>query len=292
MPSLKDIRIRIGSVKTTRQVTSAMKMVSAAKFKKSHDHIIAIRPYVNKLNSILDNLVQSSEDSIATEYGQERELNKVLFVAITSNRGLCGAFNSNVIKQTEKLIASEYKLLHDKKAVDIIAIGKQGMKMLKMHGYNVIKEYNSLYNNADYASCSAISEDIMKSFVDKSYDRVVVIYNEFVNAATQEVSVNQFLPINFEADNSQSGNNDFIYEPGKEAIVKSVIPKALKTKFFRWILESIAAEHGARMTSMHKATDNASALLNDLQLVYNKARQTAITNEILEIVSGAEAQKK
>jgi len=269
-----------------------MKMVSAAKFKKSHDHIIAIRPYVNKLNSILDNLVQSSEDSIATEYGQERELNKVLFIAITSNRGLCGAFNTNVVKQTERLIASDYKLLQDKKAIDIIAIGKQGMKMLKMHGNNVIREYNSLYNNADYASCSTIADDIMKSFVDKSYDRVVVIYNEFVNAATQEVSVNQFLPINFEADNSQSGNNDFIYEPGKEAIVKSVIPKALKTKFFRWILESIAAEHGARMTSMHKATDNASALLNDLQLVYNKARQTAITNEILEIVSGAEAQKK
>jgi F-type H+-transporting ATPase subunit gamma len=289
MPSLKDIRIRIGSVKTTRQVTSAMKMVSAAKFKKSHDHIIAIRPYVNKLNSILNNVVSSEDENVGSEFGTIRDINKLLIVSITSNRGLCGAFNTNVIKQTERLIKAEYGLLNESGKVDIIAIGKQGQKALRSHGFNVVKEFNAIYNNADYLSCSELTDSIMNMFINKEYDKVLVIYNEFVNAAVQEVSVQQFLPIDLTVESDVQTSTEFIYEPSQGAVLKSLIPKALKTKFFRWMLESIAAEHGARMTSMHKATDNATALLNDLQLQYNKARQTAITNEILEIVSGAEA---
>ncbi|MBN2166658.1 MAG: ATP synthase F1 subunit gamma [Marinilabiliaceae bacterium] len=288
MPNLKDIRIRIGSVKTTRQVTSAMKMVSAAKFKKAHDHIIAIRPYVEKLSSILINLVSSTENDFISEYADIREPDKILVIAITSNRGLCGAFNSNVIKQIDSTLKSNYRAQLSNKMIDFIAIGKQGQKLLKSHGYNILLEYNDLYNNLTYNSVSSIAENILNKFVSKNYDRVLVFYNEFVNAAVQNVTENKLLPIEIKTTNETS-NTEYIFEPEKKALLNSIIPKALKTQLYKWLLESVAAEHGARMTSMHKATDNATELLGDLQLMYNKARQTAITNEILEIVSGANA---
>ena len=290
MPNLKDIRIRISSVKTTRQVTSAMKMVSAAKFKKAHDQIIAFRPYVEKLNEILQNLVNSSEEDTLSLFTNSREPDRILILSVTSNRGLCGAFNSNIVKEIESLIKKKYKAQYSNKMVDIIAIGKQGQKLLKSHGYNVVMDHNDIYNDLTYENVSAITNDIMNKFLDKTYDRIEVVYNEFVNAAVQEVTVSQFLPLEIDTNSTSSGV-DYIFEPDKNTLIKSVIPKALKTKIYKWILESVAAEHGARMTSMHKATDNATVLLGDLQLMYNKARQSAITNEILEIVSGANALK-
>lgn len=290
MPNLKDIRVRIGSVKTTRQVTSAMKMVSAAKFKKSHDHIIAIRPYVEKLNGILINLVGSSDEkeNLTSKFSDERDPDKVLIIAITSNRGLCGAFNTNIVKEIESIINNKFRAQHSNKMLDIIAIGKQGQKLLKSHNYNVIKDHNDLFDQLSYNNVANIAENIMEKFLSKEYDKVIVVYNEFVNAALQNVSVNQFLPLEIKSESNQP-KTDYLFEPDKKALLDSVVPKALKTMLFKWLLESVAAEHGARMTSMHKATDNATELLGDLQLVYNKARQTAITNEILEIVSGANA---
>ena len=290
MPNLKDIRIRISSVKTTRQVTSAMKMVSAAKFKKAHDQIIAFRPYVEKLNEILQDLVNSSEEDTLSLFTNSREPDRILILSVTSNRGLCGAFNSNIVKEIESLTKKKYKAQYSNKMVDIITIGKQGQKLLKSHGYNVVTDHNDIYNELTYENVSAITNDIMNKFLDKTYDRIEVVYNEFVNAAVQDVTVSQFLPLEIDK-NSTSTGVDYIFEPDKNTLIKSVIPKALKTKIYKWILESVAAEHGARMTSMHKATDNATVLLGDLQLMYNKARQSAITNEILEIVSGANALK-
>lgn len=293
MPNLKDIRVRIGSVKTTRQVTSAMKMVSAAKFKKAHDHIIAFRPYIAKLQSILGNLVGSLDDGFNTPYSSVRDVQRVLVVVITSNRGLCGAFNSNVVKLAERTIINDFGKLKQHGKVDVIAVGKQGAKLLRSHGYTVLEELNDVFSNHSYAASAEIAQKVMDKFLDRQYDKVLLVYNKFVNAALQEASVKQFLPIELPKVESTTGlKHDYIFEPGQQEIMMAVVPKALKTTFYSCMLESIAAEHGARMTSMHKATDNATALLSDLQLAYNKARQTAITNEILEIVGGAEAQKK
>jgi F-type H+-transporting ATPase subunit gamma len=291
MANLKDIRTRISSVKTTRQVTSAMKMVSAARFKKSQDYLLSIRPYVDKLTGILLNLAGSDEGGFSTPFVENRVVEKVLVVVITSNRGLCGAFNSNVIKQAERTINTTFQAQHALGNVDVFAIGKQGQKVLKMHGYEPVKAFNDIYLQLDYNSSSSIAEQIMNAFVQKKYDKVVMVYNEFVNAAVQNVKVHQFLPLEVPKVESHSGV-DFTFEPDKSAILDVVIPKALKTMFFHELLESVAAEHGARMTSMHKATDNATDLLGELQLMYNKARQGAITNEILEIVGGAEALRK
>jgi F-type H+-transporting ATPase subunit gamma len=291
MANLKDIRTRISSVKTTRQVTSAMKMVSAARFKKSQDYLLSIRPYVDKLTGILLNLAGSDEGGFSTPFTEKRLAERILVVVITSNRGLCGAFNSNVIKQAERTISTTFQAQRALGNVDVYAIGKQGQKVLKMHGYEPIKAFNDVYSQLDYNSSSLIAEQIMNAFVEKKYDKVVMIYNEFVNAAVQNVKVHQFLPLEVPKVEAHSGI-DFVFEPDKNAILDVVIPKALKTMFFHELLESVAAEHGARMTSMHKATDNATDLLGELQLMYNKARQGAITNEILEIVGGAEALRK
>jgi F-type H+-transporting ATPase subunit gamma len=291
MPNLKDIRVRISSVKTTRQVTSAMKMVSAAKFKKAHDQVIGIRPYVNKLSSILVHLVSSSDKDLTSKYSFVRDADSILIVALTSNRGLCGAFNSNVIKQVETLIKTNYKAQQSNHKLDIIAIGKQGQKILKSHGYNVIQEHNDLYNDLKFENVAVIAEGLIEKYLSKKYDRIIVVYNEFVNAALQNVSVHQYLPLEIDTTLGSS-HKEYYFEPDKKTLLEAIIPKALKTQLFKWLIESAAAEHGARMTSMHKATDNATELLGDLQLAYNKARQTAITNEILEIVSGANAQAK
>nr|WP_321450265.1 ATP synthase F1 subunit gamma [uncultured Carboxylicivirga sp.] len=293
MPSLKDIRIRINSVKTTRQVTSAMKMVSAAKFKKAQDDISHIRPYVDRLAGIIFNLSSTLDEKIDFEWSTQRGSHKILLIVIASNRGLCGGFNSNVIKETERIIKTQYTDQYKSGDLDIYTIGKQAQKVLKSRGYPVLKEYNDLYTNVTYEAVKNIALEIMSSFLDGVYDDVVLVYNEFKNAAVHEVKAEQFLPLQFpEASHTDAFIHDYIVEPDSVSFIKQVIPDALQTMFYRVILESIASEHGARMTSMHKATDNATELLDELQLVYNKARQTAITTEILEIVGGAEALKK
>nr|WP_321407394.1 ATP synthase F1 subunit gamma [uncultured Carboxylicivirga sp.] len=293
MPSLKDIRIRINSVKTTRQVTSAMKMVSAAKFKKAQDDISHIRPYVDRLAGIIFDLSQSLDDDVELEWSAKRDPNKVLLVVVSSNRGLCGAFNSNVIKETERVIKTKYNYQFKQGNLDIFAIGKQAQKILKSHGYPVVKDFNDLYTNTRFESAKEIAVEIMESFRNGTYDDVVLIYNEFKNAAVQEVRSEQFLPLQLaEAGSGVYSSVDYIVEPDKISFIKKVIPEALQTMFYSVILESLASEHGARMTSMHKATDNATDMLTELQLIYNKARQGAITTEILEIVGGAEALKK
>ncbi len=293
MPNLKDIRIRINSVKTTRQVTSAMKMVSAAKFKKAQDDISYIRPYVGRLAGIIYKLSDSLDENFKLEWTEEREPEKILLIPISSNRGLCGAFNTNVIKEVEKLCRGTFKLQNALGNVDIFAIGKQVQKILQSRGYNVTKDYNDLYSNISFENVIAIADEVMQAFIAKKYDRVVLVYNEYKNAAVQILRAEQFLPLEFPATKDTNGNaTDYIIEPDVPTFIKQVIPDALKTMFYHVILESLASEHSARMTSMHKATDNASEMLNDLQLVYNKARQSAITTEILEIVGGAEALQK
>ncbi|TRX71228.1 ATP synthase F1 subunit gamma [Carboxylicivirga sp. M1479] len=294
MPNLKDIRIRINSVKTTRQVTSAMKMVSAAKFKKAQDDISYIRPYVDRLAGMIYKLSGSLEEGFELEWSEVREPNKVLIVPVSSNRGLCGGFNANVIKEVEKLCKKDFKMQNMKGNVDIIAIGKQVQKILKSRGYNVVKDYNDLYSDTSFEEVINVAQEMMEGFVSKKYDKVVLVYNEYKNAAVQFIRAEQFLPMALptEEENTATNATDYIIEPDVPTFIKRVIPDALKTMFYRVILESLASEHGARMTSMHKATDNATDMLSELQLQYNKARQGAITTEILEIVGGAEALQK
>ncbi|MCU4155197.1 ATP synthase F1 subunit gamma [Carboxylicivirga sp. A043] len=293
MPSLKDIRIRINSVKTTRQVTSAMKMVSAAKFKKAQDDISYIRPYVGRLAGIIYRLSGSLEEDFELEWSEERVDNKILLVPVSSNRGLCGAFNANVIKEVERLCKVDFKLQNALDNVDILTIGKQAQKILKAHGYNVINDHNELYSDVNFENVSHIAQELMEAFSIRKYDKIVLVYNEYKNAAVQILRTEQFLPMELpECDGKVDCNHDYIIEPDVPTFIKKVIPDALKTMFYRVILESLASEHGARMTSMHKATDNATEMLSELQLQYNKARQGAITTEILEIVGGAEALQK
>ncbi|TAJ15239.1 ATP synthase F1 subunit gamma [Marinilabiliaceae bacterium JC017] len=292
MPSLKDIRTRINSVKTTRQVTSAMKMVSAAKFKKAQDDIFHIRPYVDKLTGIIYDLTNSLDEEVDFAFSEKRDPNRVLIFVVTSNRGLCGAFNSNVIKETEKLIRTKFFAQLKNDSLHIVAVGKQGQKVLKMHDYTVVGDFNDFYSHPSFEEASNMAEMVMDSFLRKEYDRVLMVYNEFINAAVHEVKTFQFLPLEIPFDEHFLHPVNYIFEPDKLTIINKVIPKALKTIFYRILLESLASEHGARMTSMHKATDNATHLLSELQLAYNKVRQGAITKEILEIVGGAEALKK
>lgn len=284
MANLKEIRNRISSVESTMQITSAMKMVSAAKLKRAQDAIIQLRPYANKLSEILVNLSVSLDSSEGNNFSKEREINNILFVSITSNRGLCGGFNSNIIKQTKSLINNEYK---DCKS-SIISIGKKSSEYFNKNGFVVAETYDDLYNEITFERVSEIAESIMNDFIAEKYDKVVLVYNQFKNAATQIVMKENFLPV--EPPKDETVNiGDYIFEPSKEKIVHQLIPKSLKTQMFKAILDSYASEHGARMTAMHKATDNANDLKDDLTLFYNKARQAAITGEILEIVGGAEA---
>lgn len=290
MANLKDIRTRINSVRTTRQVTSAMKMVSAARLKKAQDDISNIKPYVSKVSELLANLVSSMEGADEIEFAVKREVRKVLLVVITSNRGLCGAFNSNVVKEAIKNIKGRYR--KDQVEVELVAFGKLGQKLLKSNGFIVSAEYNELLKDLKFAEVADVTNSIMNRFLSGELDQVFFVYNEFVNAATQNVIYEQFLPIMLPSSADPSVNLDYIFEPDKLTIVKQLVPNALRTIFWKSLLDSVAAEHGARMTSMHKATDNATELLGELQLTYNKARQANITNEILEIVGGAEALKK
>ncbi len=284
MSGLKEIRNRISSVSSTMQITNAMKMVSAAKLKKAQDSISATLPYSNKLSGLIQNISTSGE-SLDSPFFTKRIMNKVLIVAITSNKGLCGGFNSNVIKEVSKLIATKYS----SKKAEIICIGKKGRDVLSKKN-KVIDSFNSVYDDFSYENVKKIAELFMEKFSDESYDEIMLVYNHSKNAATQILTVEPYLPIEENNDEVTSqAKGDYIFEPSQSEILNELIPKALIVQLFKAISDSIAGEHGARMTAMHKATDNASELRDQLKLTYNKARQTAITNEILEIVGGAEA---
>jgi F-type H+-transporting ATPase subunit gamma len=283
MANLKEIRNRITSVQSTMQITSAMKMVSAAKLKKAQDAITAMRPYAEKLTELLQNLSATIEGDLGGAFTEQSEVKKVLIVAITSNRGLCGAFNSNVIKQVKNLQET-----YAGKEVEVYAIGKKGADVLKKT-MKVNTVETAIFDQLTFEHAAKLANEIADKFTSGNYDKIELVYNQFKNAATQIIKTEQFLPLVAQAADNSNTTGDYIYEPSKEEIILTLIPKALKTQLFKAIRDSFAAEHGARMTAMHKATDNATALRNQLKLTYNKARQAAITGEILEIVGGAEA---
>jgi F-type H+-transporting ATPase subunit gamma len=291
MANLKAIRIRISSVKSTRQITSAMKMVAASKLRRAQDRIVKLRPYAEKLHEILVGLTSSLYDSEEENvYGRKSEPDKILIVAVTSNKGLCGGFNANVIRETRRVIAEKYSDQYRKGNLWFVAIGKKGYEFLRKQGVNIMEEDNNVFNTLTFENVSVIAMRIMEAFVEGKFDRVEIIYNQFKNAAVQNLTNELFLPVETAKEEKASAQIvDYIYEPGMEEIVRDLIPKSLKLQFYKAVLDSFVAEHGARMTAMHKATDNATQLIKDLTLQYNKARQAAITNQILEVVSGAEA---
>ena len=283
MPNLKEIRARISSVGSTMQITSAMKMVSAAKLKRAQDSITQLRPYSNKLTELLNNLSSSLDSTFGGDLTSDRGEKNVLIIAITSNRGLCGAFNTNIIKKVKNISENKYS----KSKISLLSIGKKGSEFFARNNYNLISSHDYLYDELSFENSSKIAESIINSFLNKKFDKVVLVYNQFKNAATQNIVSEQFLPIKPQQSTNTSKN--YIFEPNQDEIVSELIPKSLKSQFFKGILDSYASEHGARMTAMHKATDNAGELKRELTLTYNKARQAAITGEILEIVGGAEA---
>lgn len=297
MASLKEIRTRIASITSTRQITSAMKMVSAAKLRKAQDAITQLRPYADKLYEILQHLAENLDAELENIYAQKREPKNILIILICSNRGLCGAFNANVVKKGIELANTKYKEQLENENVHFVVVGKKAYDLLKARQYEPVGAANDLYNDLTFDNVAATAEGLMESFVDGTYDSIELIYNSFRNAANQDLTVKQFLPITVEerqkdeAEKQKRYYSNYLFEPDKKYIVDVLIPKSLKIQFFKALLESYASEHGARMTSMHKATDNATELLKNLKIDYNKARQSSITNEILEIVAGAEALK-
>lgn len=294
MASIKEIRVRIGSVTSTMKITSAMKMVSAAKLRKAQNAVLQMRPYAQKLAEILDNISSGLDNMDELVYTRQRQVEKVAIVVITSNGGLCGAFNTNVVKLAIALAKDKYPHQLASGNVHFYCIGKKGAELLKSRGYAATASYNEIYTKPSYEKIASVASGFMDNFAGGRYDAVELVYNKFKNAASQMVSHEQYLPVDASAgqkSNTVATNNDYIFEPSKEYIVKELVPKSLRIKFYQTILESIASEHGARMTAMHKATDNAGEFLKALKLDYNKARQASITNEILEIVSGANALK-
>ncbi|MCE3074257.1 ATP synthase F1 subunit gamma [Chryseobacterium gwangjuense] len=285
MANLKEIRGRISSISSTMQITRAMKMVSAAKLKKAQDAIVMLRPYSEKLQEIIQNVNSSSDPDQVSIYAQKREVKRVLFIAVTSNRGLAGAFNSSIVKELNSQFQnnSQYE-------IEVLTIGKKVFDAVRKNR-TVFSNESAVFDNLTFDRVANVAEGVMKSFRDGKFDEVYLIYNKFVNAATQEVISEQLLPISMPETEKTEVETDYIFEPNKNEILDNLIPKSIKTQVFKAVLDSVASEHGARMTAMHKATDNAQALKNDLVIFYNKARQAAITNEILEIVSGAEALK-
>lgn len=293
MGNLKEVRVRISSVSSTQQITKAMKMVSAAKLRRAQDAIIQMRPYSQKLSEILDNLSESM-GSEGGPYAVSRTATQILIVAITSNRGLCGAFNSAVIRQVNGMLNGIYAASHKEGKVKILCIGKKASDYYsKSPAY--LGQFNDLFNQLTFQAVSEIASGLMKDFADEKYDRVHLVYNQFKNAATQIIQNELLMPVGVQKNPKASGNAakrvDYIFEPAPQDLVLELVPKAIRTKLFKAILDSHASEHGARMTAMNKATDNASELIKQLKLSYNKARQAAITAEILEIVGGAEALK-
>lgn len=291
MANLKEVRERIGSVKTTQQITKAMKLVAASKLKRATDRITDMRPYADKLFSILGNILANVDvETLDLNFSKEREVENVLIVLITSDKGLCGAFNTNLNKQATKLINSEYSHLKANKNITILSVGKKGGDFFRNNeGVSLNRNHQAIFNDLTFENTSKAAEFAMEGFLKGEFDKVHVVYAKFINAATQEFTTEQFLPITQLESEEESMNSDFIFEPNKEVLVKELVPKILKTQFYRYLLDNNASEHGARMVAMEQATENANELLNDLKLMYNRERQAAITNEILEIVGGAAA---
>ncbi len=291
MASLKEVKSRIVSVTSTQQITKAMKMVAAAKLRKAQDNIIQMRPYAQKLTEILQNVSSGSDGEVQNSYGESRDIEQVLLVVITSDKGLCGPFNSSVFKATEQLIRAKYQAVKDAGKLTVMPIGKRSLDYFKKRNFEITEDYALLFTGLSFDKVRAAAEFAMDGFVNKDYDRIDIVYNEFKNVATQILRTEQFLPV-LEPERPEEEQNqvtDYIYEPDKATIIEELIPKSLKIQFYKALLESNAAEHGARMTAMDKATENAGELLKELRLTYNRTRQAAITTEILEIVAGAEA---
>ncbi len=284
MPNPKEIKGRIQSIASTIQITSAMKLVSAAKLRRAQDAIIKIRPYIGKLHELLQNVVSGNKTIDENPYAITRPIEKVLIIGIASNKGLCGAFNMNVVKKILELKETEFK----GKQVDIVILGKKVQELLHFRKIEVKTSYNEIFDDLSYHHVAQFAKLFMDDFAAQKYDVIKVVYNQFKNAATQILTAEQFLPVEVKEDTKPK---DYIFEPSPEIILNDLIPRALKIQFHKFLLDSNAAEHGARMTAMHKATDNAQELMKELNLEYNKARQSAITNQILEISSGAEALK-
>lgn len=289
MPSLKEVRNRITSVGSTMQITSAMKMVSAAKLKRAQDAIIQMRPYANKLKDLLEN-VSASVDSGDNVYARNTNGKNILIIPISSNRGLAGAFNSNIIKKTNHLINNDYLGYN----ITVLSIGKKVQDAFKRTAYNISgtdlpTHTSSLFDKLNFSTTSEFADKVMESFLSKQFDKVVLVYNQFKNAAVQTPVEEQLLPIVAAKSGEKKLNVDYLFEPSQKSIINELIPRSIKTQFYKAMLDSVASEHGARMTAMHKATDNAQAMQKELKITYNKARQAAITKEILEIVGGAEA---
>ena len=285
MANLKEIRGRITSISSTMQITSAMKMVSAAKLKKAQDAIVMLRPYSEKLQEIIQNVNANPDPDNVSAYAAKREVKRVLFIVVTSNRGLAGAFNSSVIKEVNHRISD----IHNAE-IEVLTIGKKAFDGLKKTR-KVFENHSEVFDALNFDNVSKATLSVMKQFREGYFDQVFLVYNKFINAATQEVLTEQVLPIAMPEHTAGGANTDYLFEPNAKEILDNLIPKSIKTQVFKAVLDSVASEHGARMTAMHKATDNAEALRNDLKIFYNKARQAAITNEILEIVGGAEALK-
>ena len=285
MANLKEIRGRITSISSTMQITSAMKMVSAAKLKKAQDAITMLRPYSEKLQELIQKVSVGSEGT-SSEYAHKREVRKILYITISSNRGLAGAFNSSVIKE----LNANYKA-NEEIEIEVLTVGKKVYDEIRK-GKVVYDNQSSIYDSLSFEAIAKLTSRVMVDFKEGKFDEVYLVYNKFVNAATQKVITEKLLPITMPEQVEKQVEEEYIYEPNKETILETLIPKSIKTQVYKAVLDSVASEHGARMTAMHKATDNAKALKNELVIFYNKARQAAITNEILEIVSGAEALKK
>ena len=301
MPSLKEVRNRITSVNSTQQITKAMKMVAAAKLRRAQDAITQLRPYSQKLSGIISNVSSQSDEGFDNPFAVQRPVNNVLIVVITSDRGLCGAFNTNICKAVNVLLTDTYASQVAAGNVSLLSVGKKGNEFFTKRGYSVDSRFVTQFSNLNFDNVRLIAEDIMSAFVEGKFDKVELVYNEFKNVALQIIRTEQFLPIATNVAEEAKGakisldkkvDSDYIYEPSKVEILTELIPKSLKIQFYKSLLESNASEHGARMSAMDKATDNAGELLKALKLSYNRSRQAAITNEILEIVGGAEALAK
>lgn len=296
MAGLKEVRIRIASVKSTQQITNAMRMVAASKLRRAQNAILRLRPYAAKLREIMQNLGASAGETDSGIYAEERKPNRILLVVLTSNRGLCGAFNTNIIKAALTLLSETYSEQHQREQVHLITVGRKASEFFRKRKYHVIASWDDIYDKLTFENAAPLAEQLMNSFAAKEYDRIILIYNQFKNAAVQRLMTEQYLPVAAEEPpkGQQKVNTvpvDFLFEPDKGTMLRELMPKSLRIQLFKALLDSFASEQGARMTAMQKATDNAKDILRDLQISYNKARQGAITKELLEIVSGAEALK-
>jgi len=290
MASLKEIRRRISSVKSTRQITSAMKMVAAARLRKAQDKIVKLRPYAAKMHELLIGISQAMDEPGSENiYSRTADKEKVLLIVVTSNRGLCGSFNANVIKEAMSLVEGKYSRQYHDGELWIMTIGKKAWDFFRKREFQIYQDNSKLFDDLTFSNCSDLAREVMDDFLEGKFDRVEFVYNSFRNAAVQDLSHETFLPLETEQKEEDIPAGDYIFEPGREEIIKELIPKTLKVQFYRTVLDSYVAEHGARMTAMHMATDNATGLIRDLNLEYNKARQASITNQILEVVNGAEA---